>query len=162
MQVFAVPSYVPPWYPLIRLPVNVVRSVVDLAAPGGMERAARRGEREQSALLRTMIGDGAATVGDSAAFIDPFTGSGILMALESSRILAGSIERQWQSGPFEVASDYQRMYDATFDNRLRWSSMLRHASFNTTVAEVIVAGLGLSAPLRKRIARLTRLSAENI
>jgi flavin-dependent dehydrogenase len=105
---------------------------------------------------------GLVTVGDSAAFIDPFTGSGILMALESSRILAGAIERQWQSGPLELASEYQQMYATAFDNRLRWSSMLRHASFNTTVAEVMVAGLGLSAPLRKRIARLTRLSAENI
>ena len=69
MKMLGLPAYVPPWYPLLRLPVNVVRSVVDIAAPGGMERAARRGEREQSALLRTMIGDGTATVGESAAHV---------------------------------------------------------------------------------------------
>jgi hypothetical protein len=69
MKMLGLPAYVPPWYPLMRLPVNVVRSVVDIAAPGGMERAARRGQREQLALLRTMIGDSAATIGESAAHV---------------------------------------------------------------------------------------------
>ncbi len=53
----------------MRLPVNVVRSVIAMAAPGGMERAALRGQREQLALLRTMIGDGEVAVGESAAHV---------------------------------------------------------------------------------------------
>jgi ER-bound oxygenase mpaB/B'/Rubber oxygenase, catalytic domain len=60
-------AYLPPWYPLLRIPVNVTRSVAALTLPGGMDRAAARGQREQKALLHTIIGDGQATIGDSAA-----------------------------------------------------------------------------------------------
>lgn len=66
MRKLGLPPYMPPWYPLLRLPVNVTRSVAALTLPGGMDRAAARGAREQEALLRTMIGDTQATVGDSA------------------------------------------------------------------------------------------------
>ena len=60
-------SYTLPWYPLLRIPVNVARSVAALTLPGGMDRAVARGEREQKTLLHTMIGDSGATIGDSAA-----------------------------------------------------------------------------------------------
>ena len=43
------------------------------------------------------------TVGDSAAFIDPFTGSGMLMALEGSRLLAGCIAAC--ASPDEIAAE---------------------------------------------------------
>jgi hypothetical protein len=62
-------AYVPPWYPLLRIPLNVTRSVAALTLPGGMERAATRGQREQEGLLHTMIGDAEATIGDSAAHV---------------------------------------------------------------------------------------------
>jgi hypothetical protein len=62
-------AYVPPWYPLLRIPVNVTRSMAALTLPGGMSRADNRGRREQEALLRTMIGDGEAAIGDSAAHV---------------------------------------------------------------------------------------------
>jgi hypothetical protein len=60
-------SFVLPWYPVLRLPVNVARSVAALTLPGGMDRAAARGEREQKALLHKIIGDAEATIGESAA-----------------------------------------------------------------------------------------------
>ena len=60
-------SYTLPWYPLLRIPVNVARSVAALTLPGGMDRAVARGEREQKTLLHTMIGDSGATIGDSVA-----------------------------------------------------------------------------------------------
>jgi hypothetical protein len=65
-------AYVPPWYPLLRIPVNVTRSVAALALPGGMSRADTRGRREQEDLLHTMIGDSEAAIGDSAAHANPF------------------------------------------------------------------------------------------
>lgn len=61
------PRYALPWYPLLRLPLNLVRSAAALALPGGLRRADERGQREHRELLRTMIGDAAqATVGESA------------------------------------------------------------------------------------------------
>ncbi|MBB5163804.1 oxygenase MpaB family protein [Mycobacterium sp. AZCC_0083] len=62
-------AYVPPWYPILRIPLNVTRSVAALTIPGGMERAATRGQREQEDLLHTMIGDSEAAIGDSAAHV---------------------------------------------------------------------------------------------
>ncbi len=69
MRMLGLPAHVPPWYPLMRLPVNVIRSVIAMAAPGGMDRAALRGQREQLALLRTMIGDGEVAIGESAVHV---------------------------------------------------------------------------------------------
>ncbi|KAA0108750.1 oxygenase MpaB family protein [Mycolicibacterium sp. P9-22] len=69
MRMLGLPAFVPPWYPLLKLPVNVARSAVDLVLPGGMDRAARRGQREQTALLRTMIGESEVAIGDSAAHV---------------------------------------------------------------------------------------------
>ena len=67
MRALGLPPYMPPWYPLLRIPVNMTRSVAALTMPGGRDRAAARGQREQEALLHTIIGDGKATIGDSAA-----------------------------------------------------------------------------------------------
>ena len=67
MRALGLPAYVPPWYPAVRLPVNLMRSAAALARRGGVHRAALRGEREQKALLHRMIGEGEATIGESAA-----------------------------------------------------------------------------------------------
>lgn len=105
---------------------------------------------------------GLVTVGDSAAFIDPFTGSGILLAVQSSKILSDVVALHWQSGVSRIGIEYQRSYSVAFDRRLKWASMLRHASFSPFVAEIVVAGLGMSTPLRKGIARMTRRSVGSV
>ncbi|MFI2837868.1 MULTISPECIES: oxygenase MpaB family protein [Mycolicibacterium] len=69
MRALGLPAYVLPWYPALRLPVNVLRSLRVLARPELADADAARGEREQKALLRTMIGDAAARIGDSAAHV---------------------------------------------------------------------------------------------
>ncbi|MBY4575604.1 hypothetical protein ACN94_18785 [Gordonia paraffinivorans] len=56
--------FVFPWYPLMRLPINLVRSVAALR-PGGRERAAIRGMAEQREFMRIMSGDDV-TIGHSA------------------------------------------------------------------------------------------------
>lgn len=102
--------------------------------------------------------DGLVTVGDSAAFIDPFTGSGILLALQSADILSAVIAGMWHRDVREIASEYQLRYSAAFDRRLWWSSMLRTAAFSPLAAEVIIAALGVSTSVRRGIARSTRSS----
>lgn len=67
MKTLGLPGYMPPWYPVLRLPVNIARSTIDLTMPGGLDRAARRGQREQQALLRTMTGETHTVIGDSVA-----------------------------------------------------------------------------------------------
>lgn len=69
MRALGLPRYVPPWYPALRLPVNLARSVAAVVLPGGIARATARGDREQKALMRTIIGDEGATIGESAEHV---------------------------------------------------------------------------------------------
>ena len=104
-------------------------------------------------------------VGDAAAFIDPFTGSGILMALESGEVAAQTIishlERLRSGSSFnEVARDYQRHYYDRFSSRLRVCGWLRRVAFVPWLAEAAILCFGASTRLRHRIASATRPARE--
>lgn len=58
--------YMPPWYPLLRLPVNLARSAATRISPAARRRAEERGLREQVAFQRLLVGSGPADVGMSA------------------------------------------------------------------------------------------------
>lgn len=107
---------------------------------------------------------GLITVGDAAAFIDPFTGSGILLALESASIASAAIlEHFARDRDFSTfAAEYERRYAAAFGRRLRLCSMLRHASVFPFIAESLIAALSLSSGLRRRLARATRFGRREI
>lgn len=103
---------------------------------------------------------GLLAVGDAAAFIDPFTGSGMLMALEGGRLAAGAVTR-WLArggdGFTPLAREYRADYAACFDARLRLSGLLRRAALAPSAfAEAAVVAFGASAGLRRRLARATR------
>ncbi|HEX7174454.1 MAG TPA: NAD(P)/FAD-dependent oxidoreductase [Pyrinomonadaceae bacterium] len=109
---------------------------------------------------------GLLAVGDAASFIDPFTGSGMLMALESGELAAEAITRRLGRGDVraghqkvfdELAGDYRMRYEERFGARLRLCGWLRRAAFAPRAfAEMAVFALGASAPARRRIARATR------
>ena len=104
---------------------------------------------------------GLLAIGDSAAFIDPFTGSGMLMALESGELAADVIVRQWNKPRLHAASlgsDYARQYQSRFDSRLRMCSLLRRVAFRPWLAEMAISALGASERFRSRIVRATRSS----
>ncbi|OBK91063.1 oxygenase MpaB family protein [Mycolicibacter sinensis] len=66
MHKLGLPVFVLPWYPLVRMPVNLARSLAALILPGGLDRAALRGRREQVEFMRTMVGDEDTAIGASA------------------------------------------------------------------------------------------------
>ncbi|HEX8177326.1 MAG TPA: FAD-dependent monooxygenase [Pyrinomonadaceae bacterium] len=104
---------------------------------------------------------GLLAIGDAASFIDPFTGSGMLMALESGEMVAGVIARrleQLRGGEAfaELADDYRAQYGARFNARLRVSSLLRRAAFVPGLAASAIHLAGASERLRRRLARATR------
>ena len=106
---------------------------------------------------------GLLTVGDAAAFIDPFTGSGMLMALESGQIAAAVIAKnlsglRTSAGFASLADDYRTEYRRNFDSRLRVSGLLRRAAFVPHLDEAAILLFGTSAHLRRRLARATRHS----
>ena len=103
--------------------------------------------------------DGIIAIGDAAAFIDPFTGSGILVALESAKIAAAAITTSGDKvADFNaIADSYRQNYAAAFNSRLRLCSWLRHASFVPMLAESTLSLLSISTAVRKQLARATRM-----
>ncbi len=101
------------------------------------------------------------TVGDAAAFIDPFTGSGMLMALESAEILARTISENTLSFD-EIAEIYKNSHEERFQKRLRVCSILRRAAFVPNFAKLAISALNLSKTARIFLAHSTRrpLSSE--
>ena len=113
---------------------------------------------------RTLVpARGLITVGDAAAFIDPFTGSGMLMALESGEVAAEAITRHLPllrlgSGFETLANSYRAEYSSRFQSRLRVSGLLRRAAFVPSLDEAAIFILGNSSRLRRKLARATRHS----
>ncbi|NUS45031.1 MAG: DUF2236 domain-containing protein [Mycobacteriaceae bacterium] len=67
MKRLGLPAWTPPWYPALRLPVNALHSLAIRVRPGGPERAAGRGRRQQEAFLRTLVGSDPAVIGAAAS-----------------------------------------------------------------------------------------------
>lgn len=113
---------------------------------------------------RTVVpAEGLLAAGDAAAFIDPFTGSGMLMAMESGHLAAESINRHLsllrQGDGFELlATDYRTEYSRRFESRLGVSGLLRRAAFVPHLDEAAIFLFGLSSQLRRKLARATRHS----
>jgi flavin-dependent dehydrogenase len=99
---------------------------------------------------------GLLAIGDSAAFIDPFTGSGMLMAFESSELVARVVLRHQRDSLTDVEADYVASYRRAFDARLRICGLLRRAAFSPRLAELGIAICGASERLRNRLVRATR------
>lgn len=95
------------------------------------------------------------TVGDSAAFIDPFTGSGMLMALESSALLASAIA-EYASSTERIAAAYRALRERAFSRRLRVCSLLRKAAFVPVIPTATIRFLAFSGRSRNYVAALTR------
>ncbi len=103
---------------------------------------------------------GLITIGDAASFIDPFTGSGMLMALESGQVAAAIVARHLvvpDDYSFEsLASDYATEYARTFHSRLRISGLLRRAASVSGRAEAAIVLCGFSSRLSRKLALATR------
>lgn len=94
-------------------------------------------------------------VGDAGAFIDPFTGSGMLMAFESAEILAKVIVENCFS-PERIAEGYKILHHRKFQKRMLVCSLLRRAAFVPALAKSAISALSLSRKLRMVLARSTR------
>jgi geranylgeranyl reductase family protein len=103
---------------------------------------------------------GLLAIGDAAAFIDPFTGSGMLMAFESGELAAEVIVRHRDElATTRLAADYHDRYRRKFDSRLKVCSLLRRAAFNPRLTDLGITIFGASERFRNRVARATRSPA---
>jgi flavin-dependent dehydrogenase len=97
-------------------------------------------------------------IGDAGAFIDPFTGSGMLMALESGELLARSVAENNFSTE-KIAENYKIRHAEKFRKRLFVSSLMRRAAFVPSLAKSVISALSLSEKARAILARATRSAA---
>lgn len=97
-------------------------------------------------------------IGDAGAFIDPFTGSGMLMALESGELLARSIAEN-DFSPAEIAASYKSRHAEKFRKRLFVCSLMRRAAFVPSLAKSVISVLSWSEKARSILARATRAAA---
>jgi flavin-dependent dehydrogenase len=107
---------------------------------------------------------GLLAIGDSAAFIDPFTGSGMLMALESGQLVAEQIVQHLakldeRNGIANLCESYTRAYLSTFDSRLRVCSLLRRVAFRPLLAQLAISAFSCSDRFRGWLARSTHSSS---
>jgi flavin-dependent dehydrogenase len=93
-------------------------------------------------------------VGDAGAFIDPFTGSGMLMALESAEILARAITGN--TAIEKIAEQYKIEHARRFQRRLFICSLMRRAAFVPALSKILISALSIGDFPRKILARATR------
>lgn len=119
-----------------------------------LERFGRRSASPAKGLL---------AIGDAASFIDPFTGSGMLMALESGDLAARVIADRLHRCPdlsSEIGEAYERFYHRQFNSRLRLCSLMRRAAFVPGLADIAIRVFEASEPLRRRVTWATRSNSE--
>jgi len=109
---------------------------------------------------------GLLAIGDSAAFIDPFTGSGMLMALESGELVSEVIVRhlyklKGESSITSLCADYANAYRQKFDSRLRVCGLLRRVAFRPALAQLAITVCSASDQFRGWLARATRSSVKD-
>jgi flavin-dependent dehydrogenase len=106
---------------------------------------------------------GLLAIGDAASFIDPFTGSGMLMALETGDLVADAVaphlaQLAETSTLRAVSESYGKLYSERFNSRLRLCSMIRRAAFVPGFADLAIRFFGTSKSIRRRVASATRAS----
>jgi geranylgeranyl reductase family protein len=101
---------------------------------------------------------GILAIGDASGMIDPFTGTGIQMALRTGEIAAEAIIESFNSTSiFEAALEmYAERYESEFGKRMRVASLLRNAAFSPSTASLFAGVLASMPGLTRRVLRATR------
>ncbi len=102
---------------------------------------------------------GVLTIGDAAAFIDPFTGSGMLLALTGGEMAANVVNQAFAENVCDVepiASRYDQLHRAQFGWRYRATSLLRSLAFKPAARNALVKLLSRNQSLMKLAALSTR------
>ena len=122
-----------------------------------------------------LVRDGVIAIGDASGMIDPFTGTGIQMALRTGEMVAEAIVQVMGSvrsvafGEDEVAGGqrrssvldsvlarYAREYEREFYNRMRVAGLLRAAAFSPPTASIVATVLARMPRLTNLVLRATR------
>lgn len=102
---------------------------------------------------------GLLTLGDAFAFIDPFTGSGIYLALRGGELAADVVHRAFTEGrraPEEITRNYLTEYRSMFGLRFKASTALRGFAFQPKLRNFAAHVLTHHPSILKLMAQSTR------
>ena len=111
---------------------------------------------------RRLSKGGIIAIGDASGMIDPFTGTGIQIALRTGEMAAEAIleagNRATDRGPNfgRVLAAYQARYDLEFNSRMMAAGMLRGVAFSPGAANFLAGVFGRVPWLARRVLRATR------
>lgn len=104
---------------------------------------------------------GVLAIGDAGAFIDPFTGSGMLLALSSGELAAQVINDFFGAGVRDVeviSARYEQLHQAQFGWRFKACAIWRGLAFHPLARNTLVTVLARQQWLLRLAARSTRQS----
>ncbi|MGZ5433577.1 MAG: NAD(P)/FAD-dependent oxidoreductase, partial [Thermoanaerobaculia bacterium] len=109
---------------------------------------------------RSPVEHGVFMVGDASGVIDPLTGNGMAMAIQSALLAAPRILRLLEnpSRRGEIENEYREMHRAFFGPRIRWSRRVaallsRPRLLDAALSTVRVKGIGAALLRRTRASR---------
>lgn len=108
---------------------------------------------------RRLAQSGVLAIGDASGMIDPFTGTGIQIALRAGELAAEAIIKAMDSNrdlfPHAMAH-YRTSYEREFGRRMKVAALLRRAAFSPQTANLLAALLARAPQLARRLLRATR------
>jgi menaquinone-9 beta-reductase len=115
---------------------------------------------------RRLSQGGVLAVGDASGMIDPFTGTGIQIALRTGELVAQAIIKVMSEGSraqtatlFDRAlAGYSEAYQHEFGDRMKVAGWLRRVALSPSIAAPAASLLALSPSLTRRVLRATRSS----
>lgn len=117
---------------------------------------------------RRLFRNGLIAVGDSGGMIDPFTGTGMQIALRSGELVSQAFFDRFDetsarigttsSFPDEVSERYARLYGAEFTTRMSVAGMLRKIAFSDVGRAAAGRFFSAAPTITRRILRSTRAS----
>jgi menaquinone-9 beta-reductase len=112
---------------------------------------------------RRLSQNGILAIGDSSGMIDPFTGTGIQIALRTGELAAAAIlesfDRDRKPLIREALAKYAESYQKEFSRRMKVSRLLRVAAFSPRVAGSLAGILARAPGLTRSVLRATRSGA---
>ncbi|HWP42850.1 MAG TPA: FAD-dependent monooxygenase [Blastocatellia bacterium] len=109
--------------------------------------------------VRRLARNGIITAGDSSGMIDPFTGTGIQMALRAGELAAGAIISAIGSAPDPVgqaAALYRARHEEEFGRRMIVAGLLRRVAFSPAISNALSIFLARTPWLARMLLRATR------
>ncbi|MFZ7144059.1 MAG: NAD(P)/FAD-dependent oxidoreductase [Bacteroidota bacterium] len=107
--------------------------------------------------IKQSVNDGIFYLGDSAGSISPITGNGMSMALRSSFILAGEMEKFFSGNLTigELNSNYRKFWSNEFENRIKFSRYLQKLSEFPVLTKGVIALFRNSSLLANKVISTT-------